>query len=164
MSEVYANSYLTIAAVSSLRGEFGFLGPRVAHLSKTLRFKSSHDDSHVQVRRKISHVDSEASAANPLYSRAWAFQEMVVSPRVVSYSSEELQWHCRQVSLCECDQWHNFSTSLDLSIVKSRRDTLASEYKTAPIQQEENLSRWYRVLCGYTHLKLTVPSDRLPAL
>jgi hypothetical protein len=125
-------------------------------------------DAVKDIPRGLHSYDNISSFSLPvfktLYSRAWTFQEMVASPRVASYSSDELQWHCRRVSLCECDQWHDFSKSLDVSIVKDRCETLVSEHKGTMMQQEEYFTRWYRILRDYTHLKLTISSNRLPAL
>lgn len=167
MSKIYANSYLTIAASSASSDECGFLGPRSAHIARSLEYKNGIPETKIQVREQILHEDSELSTADPLFTRAWAFQELLVSRRVVCYSSAEIQWHCQRSSWCECDQFDESSLSLDASTLRQRRRAVHSQARTTQYGLPEDANfyhRWYSIVEAYPSLRLTVPTDRLPAL
>jgi hypothetical protein len=157
MSDIYANSYLTIAASLSSSDNSGFLGPRKSHIAKVLKFELRGVVTEIYVREQVLHEDSEMSACNPLFTRAWAFQELLISPRLLSFNLAEVQWHCKRASWCECDHWRNLSPKLDSSILRQRRHF---------VQNSEacTYNRWYTIVEAYSQLNLTVSSDRLPAL
>lgn len=158
MSEIYANAYLTIAASLSPGDNVGFLEPRKAHTTHLLQTEIGEKPATVHVREQISHDDTVTStqALNPLFIRAWCFQELLISPRVLSFNRHEIQWHCREKSRCECDDWHGSSLVLDGSLLQTRRKTVQAA--------EKHHKAWYRLVEVYTALQLTVPTDRLPAL
>jgi len=114
--------------------------------------------------------------ADHLASRAWAFQERLLSTRVVSYTSSELVWECRTVARCQCNSitghgtnrimskltdgmWPDEDERLDHSFKVAFEDSIS--VSRAP---EELLEAWMTVVFHYTTLYLSYPSDRLPAL
>jgi len=57
------------------------------------------------VRRRISHQTQSLygrEESSSLYQRGWAFQERLLSPRVLYYTISEVIWECRAVVECEC--------------------------------------------------------------
>jgi len=38
----------------------------------------------------------------PLLTRAWTYQERLLSPRLVYFTAGEIMWECSKVSACEC--------------------------------------------------------------
>ncbi|PSS18829.1 hypothetical protein M430DRAFT_101556, partial [Amorphotheca resinae ATCC 22711] len=68
MASIYQNAYLTIAATASASSQDSLLNPRLPATSL----------------RK-----------SPLLRRAWAFQEMILSPRVLHFAEDQLYWQCR---------------------------------------------------------------------
>lgn len=76
MWDVYRNSFLTVVAAGSPSDSHGFLGPR-QHLP-TIYAPSV--TSKIVFRRH-----AHSGPAEPLYSRAWTFQERFLSPRMIKF-------------------------------------------------------------------------------
>jgi hypothetical protein len=81
-------------------------------------------------------------------TRTWAWQEKILSKRVVQFTSSEVKWQCGEASGCE------FTTYLEpgkLSVLSSPKGRGVH-------------SQWYSLVCDYTERELTYISDRLPAM
>ncbi|KAK3995333.1 putative heterokaryon incompatibility protein [Cladorrhinum sp. PSN332] len=91
---------------------------------------------------------------SPLSSRGWTFQERVLSPMVLHYTSEQLFFECRREFQAEdgTHHWPSYTRTLPDSVTKLKRHpTLALD--------------WYReVVEGYSTRKWTLGKDKLPAL
>ncbi len=93
MSNICSNAYLTIAASLSPADTDGFLGQRDArYMSKLL-----DDENQVWVREQVPHDDTGTAALNPLFTRAWAFQELLMSQRLVSFGQSEVSGTARKL-------------------------------------------------------------------
>src|SRR5437016_2568596 len=107
MADYYANAYLSIAASRAANSGAGFL-----HLTDRRRLSTVHCESNgihfdCIISDPNNTQDPTSSAPNceewnPLYTRAWVFQEMVLSSRVISFGAKELEWYCRKRNWCEC--------------------------------------------------------------
>lgn len=107
MAEIYHGAILTIAATSSA-------GDNEGCCSKTSdRFPDMEialpDDTgacRLAVRQPHRHWTTQSGSGLskhfPLLTRGWAFQERLLSKRVLHLSESELVWECRESSLCEC--------------------------------------------------------------
>lgn len=110
MADIYQNSYLTIAATSSNSGSMGcFSNQSMAyqHEERQLEVQSTAGQVYrILVRHQLSHwvvpPTLLSRRENPLLSRGWAFQERVLSPRVLHFCKQELVWECGQDTVCEC--------------------------------------------------------------
>jgi hypothetical protein len=114
--------------------------------------------------------------ADHLASRAWVFQERLLSTRVVSYTSSELVWECRTVARCQCNSITDHGTNhimskLTAGMWPDEDEGLNHSFKVAfedsisvSRTPEELLEAWMSVVFHYTPLYLSYPSDRLPAL
>ena len=122
MDQVFANTFLTIAATSSLDSTRGLFP------SKPPSFKIQATDSRgslhkIYVREQPSHhsfkapfdegahfndwelpfnTSEEANSQTPLLKRAWAYAERLLSPRVLHFTQSEMILECRQAYQCEC--------------------------------------------------------------
>ncbi|KAF2493580.1 HET-domain-containing protein [Lophium mytilinum] len=122
MAEIYSNSFLTVAATSSPDSTYGCILP------KKQPFKVQATDSKgslykIYVREQPSHYSfkgqfneddhmndwvipfncsDEANRETPLLKRAWAFQERLLSPRVLHFTWSEMILECREAIQCEC--------------------------------------------------------------
>ncbi|KAI1295272.1 heterokaryon incompatibility protein-domain-containing protein [Xylaria venustula] len=126
MASVYENSYLTLAATSARNHDAACasqLAPihRLAEVGR-ICLKESFESFLVLARRHLSHPyrmkntyggerfqlvsartdDGRHIMACPLLSRAWVYQERVLSPRVLHFLPDELMWECKSGSECEC--------------------------------------------------------------
>ncbi|KAF2490228.1 HET-domain-containing protein [Lophium mytilinum] len=120
MAAIYQNSYITLAATKSPDGNGGFfsegsifdhnhpLEPRLQVPLSVPLIGTEYSTMQYYVRRRIVHFDSSYKAAdgfqtaNPLMTRAWAYQERLLSPRVLHFCKQELVWECQEITLCEC--------------------------------------------------------------
>ncbi|KAI0868944.1 heterokaryon incompatibility protein-domain-containing protein [Hypoxylon argillaceum] len=87
----------------------------------------------------------------PLLDRAWVFQEIMLSPRVLHFSRWELIWECRERTSCECGLMQPRSKD------KKFQDTL--DHGTP----EQLQALWRDMVQGYSGLSLTVSSDKYVA-
>ncbi|KAF2827445.1 HET-domain-containing protein [Ophiobolus disseminans] len=162
MAAYYTNAYLTIAASRAANSSAGFL-----HMSDRRRMSTIHCESNgVQFDCIMSDPNNTADpplstpnceAGNPLYTRAWVFQEMVLSPRVISFGAKELEWYCRKQNWCEC------TYLMPNDIWAARAHSPHWKYSREGVLNPDCL-KWMQIVVEYTRRKLTFTSDRLPAL
>ncbi|KAF2468074.1 HET-domain-containing protein [Lindgomyces ingoldianus] len=111
--------------------------------------------------------ERESHPSFPLLSRAWAFQERILSPRVLHFGGQELYWECRQETYCECGHkgiaksWAKREYGDLLSEISER--VLKSKI-TSPSSLLNHFTRWKRLVEKYSQKHLSFPIDRLPAL
>ncbi|KAF5501888.1 hypothetical protein CGCA056_v014768 [Colletotrichum aenigma] len=109
MADVYGYAYLVLGASSASDGTKGFLGRR--HYSRggvTVPCAASpRKFSKIHYRPVLDHRKALFSANfdGPLSERGWAFQERALAKRFVSFGEFELQWACRSLEDCECDEF-----------------------------------------------------------
>ncbi|KAF2626299.1 hypothetical protein BU25DRAFT_394934 [Macroventuria anomochaeta] len=107
MADIYEYASLTLSATVSAGDSFGCFAASFS-TSRSLPISLPEDvgTCEIAVRKPISHWDtfgqSELHARFPLMSRGWAFQERLLSRRVLHFSESELVWECRELSTCEC--------------------------------------------------------------
>ncbi|KAH8901957.1 HET-domain-containing protein [Coniochaeta sp. PMI_546] len=197
MASIYRNSWLTVYATASSSPSSGIfrdnqavwiqaddpedetldiLFPEAAKLRQnlrlSLRFATVHPDfsPYAEPERQ--------QQALPLLSRAWAYQERLLAPRVLHFGPQEVFWECMQDLDCECGgmKWRaqhmgsyaNRDTAGELPPKISHYAALhvgnaqGSKIKEAK-RRGKLLSRWEEMVEEYTRRSLTFSSDRLPA-
>lgn len=117
----------------------------------------------------------------PLLTRAWCFQERLLSPRLLHFTKGEIMWECGELSTCECDSNCN-NNGVKPQFLRDRR--FKEKYKQlfachdcedSPLAEiccgcgftkhEHELVRlWHEIVQHYSQLDLTFGQDRLPAL
>ncbi len=91
MSDIYRNSYLTIAATCAANPRDGFL-----------RTPSSFKIGPVSTWEFSFHLHKlRDPRPSPLLTRAWAYQERILAPRVLHVGGEEIMWECFDTRVCE---------------------------------------------------------------
>jgi hypothetical protein len=150
MGEIYGNSFLTIAAASAasendhilVRREQKWqsydLDPRVVGIGPL--------SIHV---RRLSHrlgTEVEGGDYGKVSTRAWIWQERLLSSRTVFYTPSALKFECHCTSA-----WEGFD------------DALAGNSWSAQLENDPHLS-WPHLVQEYTKRDITYPSDRLLAL
>ena len=168
MSDIFAEGSLTIAASLAPGDSAGFFGLRSRSVSKCLQrdpryiSRSSNDPqldklwANLWVREQLSHETFGGGSQDPLFTRAWVLQELLLSKRILSLGTLEAQWYCKEAYICECDASAGGSLALETGILLKTRTDLS-------LGQRSYVS-WYRIVEIYTALNLTVSNDRLPAL
>jgi hypothetical protein len=176
MCDIYSNAHLTVAATRAEKPGDGCFVDRSLTPPGWIHDFTNADGEPYQVyacapERRISHInDFELSDQKkrifPLLQRAWAFQERMLSRRVVHFGPQELFWECAQLKTCECCDWPGYTQS-------AKRGTFEKPYMTTqstPTQfggqdiVEPMGWKWRRIVEQYTSKSLTYPSDIFPAL
>jgi hypothetical protein len=107
MSEIYQNAALTIAATSSNGDNEGCCTRKTHHIPDIeVTLPEDIGTCRIGVRKPLHHFDAQTADGLldhfPLLTRGWAFQERLLSPRVLHICESELVWECREASKCEC--------------------------------------------------------------
>jgi hypothetical protein len=158
MCSVYEHSYLTLAATGSPSDDQNFFSRASDREIKGTTMEGT--PYHVFVRPCIPHPRYWKAEGKtwPLLSRAWIYQERLLSPRVLHFGKEELFWECNENQCCECGDLEEW-TKRDSGPPKMNHTKILSHPS-----REKLMERWHMIVEEYTTLELTVPSDRLPAL
>jgi hypothetical protein len=179
MASVYSNGHLTIAATRSSSGSGGLYTqtPDCEVSGTTL----AGEKYRLFFRERIDHqIDagfetSEFTATEryyPLLSRAWVYQERMLSTRVLHFGQYELFFECKSSIDCECGSIHNHGTGQEtpLALIKIEYADNLSEYDIPRDEQSladvlyQSARLWRTMVCCYTALSLTKSYDRLPAI
>jgi hypothetical protein len=108
IADTYQNSYLTLAATASSGDSHGCFEeyPVSAGNMEFLLPLGLTDSLQIGIRPPLKHWNSISAGDYrllfPLLSRAWVFQERMLSPRVLHICKSELVWQCREAASCEC--------------------------------------------------------------
>ncbi|SPO02995.1 related to tol protein [Cephalotrichum gorgonifer] len=181
MASVYSNTYITLAGISAKNCQVGLHcgGLRSTELSGETPDGKSYT---LFAREPIEHYMKKY----PLLSRAWCFQETVLSPRTLYFGDKEMLWLCRERRNCECNllndrnQYHDGQDvvhdapffKLPPRSVKPKEDK--KSFFKLPSRSFENLglthqpfdpvTKWYELVNGYGTTFLSFETDRLIAV
>jgi hypothetical protein len=186
MSSIYRGGYITIAATSSENSKGGLVtdSPTGLYDAHTRTLQHSEDvlvHGTVAFRRKLPHFSDfhatktsrrdEAMETFPLLERAWAFQERLLSPRVLHFSRHELIWECCEASGCQCLQgsepFYPDGSSMAASKFHPKREhalSLKTNSASTSVVGDDttaHLARWHETVVEYSKLSLTVHTDKL---
>jgi hypothetical protein len=92
MGDYYPRAFVTIAASSSINGETPFLKDRDSP-TEFLRRDHLRNKIPVYIRRYRGESTNEQFA--PLADRTWAWQEHLLSTRVIHFAEGEIIWECK---------------------------------------------------------------------
>ncbi|KAL8840870.1 MAG: hypothetical protein Q9170_001134 [Blastenia crenularia] len=176
MSDIYSNSWLTIAASGAVNSQgswlFGGLDYEISVSSPLTIEQANHAkcDYSDKVLSKNSERFPMAVAplpswtdmieSSPLSSRAWALQERLLSRRTLYMTAQGFFWECaeRRASVYEPN---------GCVFDKSFRDHgLRNINQIVSNEQSDRILgyHWQRIIEHYSRLGMTVKSDRLPAI
>jgi Heterokaryon incompatibility protein (HET) len=173
MANIYGRSTLIVAATQSSSpsaGLFHTLAPDcidrpVSHNvlpPKTPPLYYSSTISHEELQNCMdNHPTTEQDGVFPLLRRAWAFQEHLLSPRIVHFTTRELVWECSQTISCCCTPANTIGPGLQKQVSSLLGKAMC---KLPTTSEHEWFTLWYRIVSCYTTKCLTRESDRLTAL
>ena len=183
MEYVYQGAKVTISAISSPGTGHGMLLRRAPpSLQCRLDCKSKENGTQVPLfLRSGSALWDISMKTSPLNNRGWTLQEALLSPRVISYGSQQMVWECLENRIDESgrpvapgEKYRDKKFIQELLVSKSnakkqsayRKLASASSYVTNAWQKqfERPYDRWFDVVTEYTSRRLTVATDILPAL
>ncbi|KAH3946152.1 hypothetical protein HBH53_137590 [Parastagonospora nodorum] len=149
MADVYENARVTIAAAA-------------AHDPGKGCFQKTHRSCLGQPLPEYPGVcircmperPSESATQWPLQLRGWVFQELCLSPRIIHFGTQEVEWQCR--STYERESRPNLKPYNFPWIVYS------PDFFRTPVAKL--LHEWHATVTAYSWRALTFPKDRLPAI
>ncbi|KAL8349214.1 hypothetical protein RB598_004869 [Gaeumannomyces tritici] len=186
MAQVYRNAYVTVGAGSAFSVHDGFLMDKADAETKLWRslvpmkchlpdMKAVEKVETLQDIYKMPRVAAgtlylimEAGGERDWYdatsSRAWCLQELVISPRYLSYGRWPT-WRCRRATHSDGSYYPEHPRTgpstrrLQSALLQSKKSRAADLRTTVQLHDA-----WGGFLHDYTRRKLSLPSDRLPAI
>lgn len=168
MASIYKNSLLTIAVANDRDGQpSSCFRDRSRRHIRPVNINTqwpSGLDKYIFADRRLTKDGRRPPSA--LDTRAWTFQEQLLSPRVLSYSNEELYWDCTTLNASETfpngipsfyDATCNF---LDERLFK---EAIFGKSEN-PVSHERFHTSWRRVVENYSARQMTKETDKLVAL
>jgi len=155
MAEIFSNAYLTIAASASENGQQGLVSRRratqkldVVHNRKAFVVYVRHAPEH-EFEENGTDLPFMDATQLPLRTRAWCFQEELLSTRIIHFTRDESVFVCQEATTCECDPrwWSRFA----LPQVVGNDSWDASKI-------------WENIVEHYSGRQISFCKDRLPAL
>ena len=180
MADIYANAYLTIAAMhaeSPFQGLFSTLKPEMRPHALSVRAYTAGDRGmpEIYARQTLPHIDSHylgslsglspSTRKLPLLQRAWFFQERFLSQRVLYFAASELAWQCSSQTICQC-RGEQDVPNIDASVLNNQGHYHTSTLIAALQDEgrEEVMRRWLSLVGKYSTMHMTFERDMLPAL
>jgi hypothetical protein len=102
MSQVYANSILTISATKSSGSEDGFLEDRAITEVELGTYQTSDEGEYRSLGLCV--YQHGHSMLGPLNDRAWTLQERFLSPAILHYTTTGMVWECKSLCILETGQ------------------------------------------------------------
>ena len=102
MDEIYQNAFLTISALNSTNCDSGLYRTALRQAHRLELVDEPGCRRNIYVRERLKHpgeyteFTERAREAFPLMTRAWAYQERLLSPRILHFASSELIWSCTE--------------------------------------------------------------------
>lgn len=163
MGSIYQNSLCNLAACPEREGQFNVLqdhstlnlhecvlpvGPRHR---PDLRFRIDHWDLYKKLVTQTT-----------LNSRAWVLQELVLAPRIVYFTPQQLIWECTEACYYQSSPQRN--RRRDVAGTKSYALVQKSEEGSMEDPDITHYQFWFGKLWEYSGRKLTYESDKLHAI
>lgn len=158
MGLVYQHARLTIAAAKAHNVNEGFLERplcyrRLAPTSIRFRDRCGKESETFVLTEKQRRSDGFHRPKEPLDARAWALQEQLLSPRLLSYTSHGPLWSCQALSQLVNEQ----TDEVDQARYSGRSLTLVGGWRLG-------VQSWESFVRLYSRRQATLHSDRLVAL
>lgn len=154
MGTIYKYASMTIAASRSKSVDMGFLNPVSPEYSCLLPFKMENGTS-VNI---YCELDYASRPSPPLELRGWAFQEDLLSPRILYFGYDGLTWKCQseRVDLVSGKKYNFVGRTLPSQIFTDTENSELSDFDLSKI--------WKDVVENFSGRAFTFAEDRLPAL
>lgn len=168
MADIYGRATITITATSASNCMSGFLQDLNRDDFSMIKLQLKAKTWDIYVRPSHNHDrfgfgKANSDSAVPLRSRAWAFQEYLLSPRSLQFGPTEMVWECNEHIKCECGAGFQKPNNHSRTFMR-----IKAQYKnllTAGPRDRAHLQEfWPTLVRDYSSKKLTYDSDRLIAL
>ncbi|EAA35399.3 HET-domain-containing protein [Neurospora crassa] len=172
MPEVYQYATLTICAASSTSIYDGFLYRRGywTHGCRPMNLRVAADCSESFILFVYMHLAFGVFdlRKDPIFKRAWTYQEYVLSPHILSYRTHHLEWKCRtHTELVGTPEFELPITKTSMTsekidgCEKGQQKVLMTNLSTYRLSSSTS---WNDVVQEYTTRAASLASDKLRAL
>ncbi|KAH8685741.1 heterokaryon incompatibility protein-domain-containing protein [Tricladium varicosporioides] len=134
MRDVYSGAAITILASNAVSTGAGVLKDRIKKVElPACELPWGAEDPETVFVRSASLILSNSAYNNPLQKRGWTLQEGLLSPRTLSFCSDQLVWECASLREDECghkfllDHKYDSKDLLHSSAPKSRTKAMAQD-------------------------------------
>jgi hypothetical protein len=168
MDEIYHNAYVTICAASASSCQAGFLEDKSNEFPGVPARPTSQIIFPCPDRKtgtvRLTPTRTYDPIMEPLNSRAWCFQERLLSPRVLTYGSWQMYWQCQTMQACDGGDVSRFEQAGTerLSLFAFDQANKLDANSTGSLQAI--YSNWIGLVQEYNLRDITISLDRLPAL
>jgi len=168
MATIYKNSLLTIAVAADGNGDTqGCFRDRNRSQPRPLITHSPYpcgDTKYIFADRRMT--KDGVRPPNELDTRAWVLQEQLLSPRVLTYSNQELYWDCKTLNASET--FPNgipgfYDADLQLPDERLFKEAILNTSNTK-ISQSRFYTSWMKIAEAYSERQMTKETDKLAAL
>lgn len=157
MGDIYANSYVTIAATTSSDSEEGLFHSRSPLSVWPCKLEATWDC--FTAGRLAAGVTGWAEERHMelLGDRGWAFQEWLLPKRIIHFSKDQIRWGCFCLAASEA-----YLAGLDEAGLEYHGTPTKSIIAFIMDEAEPEIL-WQRIREEYSEKRLTVATDRLAA-
>lgn len=170
MGAIYKNSTVAIVAACAASVTDGFLSNAPEEpVAQLPFFVDSSTSGNVYLRLKDAEMTYDTE--EPIFERAWTFQEFLLPPRALVFDSHQIHFKCLEQRLQPIFQTHlefQFECpDLPISVHGLVDENLArrkSESSKENYKRKVQIGTWARMINEYSRRDMKFYQDRLPAL
>ncbi|CZR65523.1 uncharacterized protein PAC_15423 [Phialocephala subalpina] len=164
MHLVYRNSYLTIAAAAAIDATGGLFNPRnpITMVPCYIEYDDGHQSRYALSTYNLEEEETGQGRSLVLFTRAWVFQERLLSSRSLIFGKRELYWECLELKASEV-----YPEGIPVSDIMPGLDMFGLRKERQQIHKESLISPWKywsSIISRYSGLKLSHISDKLVAV
>jgi hypothetical protein len=164
MGRIYGNSILTLSAAWSRSATKG-IHALDEEFTKSVAIPIINTEStlkgNVFVRRGLHYNQERDGIIPPLQRRGWTLQEYLLPSRVLHFEYAELMWECESARYCVCGSRAEVTNATE----KTRFSELLRSANNLGLKNGIYYStEWQNIVQLYSERRITVGSDKLPAL
>ncbi|KAI7565330.1 hypothetical protein KC343_g3653 [Hortaea werneckii] len=159
MAEVYSGAYLVFVAAAAADVEGGLDPPADF---KNWRHLTAHQVTAGPIWVRVKDHDRDACALLPISIRAWTYQERLLARRCLIFGESEVVWECLQGCRCQCSAAHTVARQSDPQLLPSVLPSGTTGKRFASSQDAYEF--WSYAVQTFSEMRLTRPTDRLPAI
>lgn len=182
MRAIYQGSVCTIAATAASNSQEGCFWGRslcvIQHCIVHIDLEGLLPGDYIL---ELENYRDRILEESPLLQRAWAFQERVLSPRVLHFGKTQFIWECLELEACEkypggingvdklpvsLSAFHKgkYTPILETSMTSTRLATAEQETPNPILSVNKILKIWWSFVLHYSKGSLTKPRDKLVAI
>ena len=164
MGDVYANSFINLAADASSTSKDGLFRKRnpLNFCACKVTKVGDVDQEETKIYYRDPLLELEIHSI-PLYTRAWAVQERILPPRTVHFGADQLRWDCASDTWLEGNpyQYSYYSDSQAVSLLQGDFPwDLEGDQSPLP----DIFDFWNNLVKAYSRTNLSHASDKLVAI